>query len=780
MRRRRSYARISILLAAFAVPVLGASCGSGSSGGTGGAGGGAGGGATSSSSAGTTSGLIDGGCQSGDPCGDGGVCAGNTCCDPKLACADACCGAGQVCSFQKCQTPGADCHDPSDCPPGDYCEYSLGSQPDAGLADAGCKGGAALPNGKCLPRPPECAPDAGPMDDGGALSCFEKCEYHPQAAFMPVLKFAWGGQITPPFVTDVMMTPIVIEMDDDDCDGKVTERDIPEILFTTFTGGAYTSVGSLHAISIINGQVIEKWHVDGVLYSSNELAGGDLDGVSGAEVVGCGADGYVYAFKADGSQLWKSSQAVSCYMPSIADLDNDGVPEVVVEGGILDGKTGAFKTAYSLAPSGTNVVSDIDGDGHLDVVSAGLALRSDGSVIANTGRSDDWPAIADFDHDGVPEVVAVDNAHHSILVWHYDANAPGHFVQLRKPTDINAKFATNTCPIGSAGQTTGGGPPTVADFDGDGTPDVGIAGGIGYVVLDGKKLVDDKATDAEAILWAVPTVDCSSAATGSSVFDFDGDGKAEVIYSDEEYLRIFDGKTGNVLFQTCNTTGTLIEYPVIADVDNDGHADIVVVSNAYASGNAEYQCNDGANIAQSGVRVFGDANGTWVRTRRVWNEHPYHITNVEEDGTIPKNELPNWKQPGLNNFRQNKQPGSEFAAPDAVVSVVPDCPGPTALVATVRNVGEAPLPAGVVVGFYEGAPPNGTKLGSASTTKALGPAESEAVVLQLPNPDMGLVNGTVTIYAIVDDTMMPHPDWHECRTDNNVGGPSSSKCNGPK
>jgi hypothetical protein len=30
----------------------------------------------------------------------------------------------------------------------------------------------------------------------------------------------------------------------------------------------------------------------------------------------------------------------------------------------------------------------------------------------------------------------------------------------------------------------------------------------------------------------------------------------------------------------CNTTGTLWEYLVVADVDNDGQADIVVASNA--------------------------------------------------------------------------------------------------------------------------------------------------------------------------------------------------------
>ena len=32
------------------------------------------------------------------------------------------------------------------------------------------------------------------------------------------------------------------------------------------------------------------------------------------------------------------------------------------------------------------------------------------------------------------------------------------------------------------------------------------------------------------------------------------------------------------------TTGTLVESPVIAGVDNDGHADIVVLSNPIATG----------------------------------------------------------------------------------------------------------------------------------------------------------------------------------------------------
>ncbi len=96
-----------------------------------------------------------------------------------------------------------------------------------------------------------------------------------------------------------------------------------------------------------------------------------------------------------------------------------------------------------------------------------------------------------------------------------------------------------------------------------------------------------------------------------------------------------------------------------------------------------------------------------------------------------------------------------------------------------RNIGQAALPAGVVVGFYEGTPPSGTKLGQGTTAKVLYPAESEVVTLMLTNPDQALVSGAQPVYAVVDDGMPPHPSWHECRTDNNVGGPTYAGCTQP-
>jgi hypothetical protein len=129
--------------------------------------------------------------------------------------------------------------------------------------------------------------------------------------------------------------------------------------------------------------------------------------------------------------------------------------------------------------------------------------------------------------------------------------------------------------------------------------------------------------NADTVLWFQPTQDCSSAFTGSSVFDFDGNGKAEVVYADELYMRIYDGTTGEILTQVCNTSGTLHEYPLVADIDGDSQADIVVTSNSYSGLTCPIEM-----AKTQGVRVFGDTKGQWVRTRRVWNQHAYHVTNV--------------------------------------------------------------------------------------------------------------------------------------------------------
>lgn len=716
-------------------------------------------------------------CENGKICEDG-ICAGGKCCEAQRACGNVCCDIGSVCSFQKCVVPSGECFDEIDCAYGEYCELSLGKQQDVGdggVADVGldgaCQGGKLQPKGKCLPRPPACE-EGTPIDDDGPLTCLHACQWKPPTSdFSVELKYSWGDPATGDAALGVIMSPIVIQLDDDDCDGRITANDIPEIVFTSIPEGTY--FGTVWAISIVDGKVVEKWKTPGLVGQGTQLAAGNIDGKPGNEIVGCTNSSHgPVALDAEGKVLWTGEKGLRCNIPAIADLDGDGKPEVIVEGGVVDGATG--KTKFKLPVDSITywIAADLDGDGKQELVGGKSVMSFDGQLLATTGRDAHHVGIGDFDLDGKPEIVSVNPPTHSLWIWRYDPTSPDKFVWVRKePVDIKSTLDSSLCPAGSAGNRHGGGPITIADFNGDGVPDVALAAGVGYVVLDGKKLVDPAVPGNSTHLWAAPTHDCTSAATGSSVFDFNGDGKAEVIYSDEIYFRIYDGLSGDVLFQTCNTTGTAYEFPLVADVDNDGHAEIVVVSNTLLS---DYVLCEGTK--QSGVRIFGSKSDTWVRTRRVWNQHPYSITNVEEDGTIPKQPLQNWKQPGLNNFRQNKQPGGEFAAPDAVVSIAMVCQAPGKLVATVRNVGEASLPAGLMVTFYRGESGKGKVLAKVKTTAPLYSAQSQIVHWDIDKANEDLLRGTAPVYASVQ---VP-ADVHECREENNTSKPLQEACPGIK
>jgi len=95
-----------------------------------------------------------------------------------------------------------------------------------------------------------------------------------------------------------------------------------------------------------------------------------------------------------------------------------------------------------------------------------------------------------------------------------------------------------------------------------------------------------------------------------------------------------------------------LEQPVVADVDADGHAEIVVSSsNASGCYGAEEYTMTARVEMGPGLFVLGDPDSRWASTRRVWNQHTYHVTNIEEGGAVPANEANSWET--YNNYRQN-------------------------------------------------------------------------------------------------------------------------------
>ena len=324
-------------------------------------------------------------------------------------------------------------------------------------------------------------------------------------------------------------------------------------------------------------------------------------------------------------------------------------------------------------------------------------------------------------------------------------------------------------PLGEVDPIPGGGaggPPNIADFDGDGVPDLGTAGGDRYVVAQYTP------AGGMTVLWSADTKDGSSQRTGSSVFDFDGDGSSEVVYNDEHFLRIYPGTEpdcagggagcdgdmtdAEVLFQDINSSRTRSEYPVIADVDGDFKAEIIISTNSESPQ---------GNIGDAGIEVFEDRLDNWVGTLPIWNQHAYHVTNVNVDGTIPSPEPASWLTE--NSYRRNSQ-GSLAAqcAPDLAPADldVPSLPCPD-LEMTVRvaNQGCLGVGPGVNVAFYDGA----DLLGVVQTQVAIPAGGSTEVALDVPDPG----GSPYEITVVVDDDGMGMGALNECDEDNNTSLP---------
>ncbi|MBI4706126.1 MAG: VCBS repeat-containing protein [Deltaproteobacteria bacterium] len=652
-------------------------------------------------------------CQDGVLCGDPVVCCapGEEClakgcvpaCPSGVRCgADllTCCQQGEVCVSAKCVSPGKECIDSFDCGLGSFCEPTLQ---------------------KCLPQ-------FDPVT----------CEYKPAFfPFEPVLEWSWTQSAKDPEHVQSVTTPLVIDLD---------QQGSPEVVINASLGGWLGMTGRLRALAGDSG--VEKWTNQTVfLNGPAAIAAGDVDGDGYPEIVGIASTNQVVCFEHTGELKWTAAPVLSgvdTAGPSIADLDGDGSPEIVVGALVLDadGKVvwdhGAAAGSNAGYPGGFTAIADVDLDGKPEVIPGAKVYDYQGKLKFDLG-ADGYPAVANFDADPQAEIVLVANG----VVTVYDG------------TSGKADFAPVTIPGGGRG-----GPPTVADFNGDGQPEIGVAGGASYVVID---------PDAQPqVVWASPTQDMSSNVTGSSVFDFEGDGSDEVVYADECYLRVYKGADGKILMEVPNSSGTGHENPLVADVDGDGNSEVVVVAN-------NWSCGHGKQFA--GVFVYGDSHDHWVPTRRVWNQHAYHVTNVGALGSIPAVEQNNWQVADLNNYRTNVQGEGVFNAPDLALDLAVAatyCQQAITLTATVKNLGSLGVAPGVAVAFYWGKSPAPDKLiGTAKTTKPLLPGQSEAVSTSTPVPEGQ--SGPFDFLAVVD----PDPDGGkvaECLEDNNTAAATGVKC----
>ena len=484
-------------------------------------------------------------------------------------------------------------------------------------------------------------------EDNNLLVSCKDCQVVPANPIQPVVKWTYNKLDQ----HQNYLPPVVAPLIDTNGDGKIDENDIPVILYPERpempnvyqhivalrgdTGQTLFSIGDSAPVLDPSYQVIAVGDVDGD--GHNEIIAIKNPSLNGPGLL---------AYDDTGKLKWDNTSLVAAYnashrnnyittsgMLEIADIDGDGKPEIIYGSTVFNGD-GTIKWNYFYGQDfyyigvvgDMSAIADLDLDGKQEIVARNLAFNADGTIkwwnsgIPNGGLD----FIANFNDDPYPEILyATRNSSSSSL---YLLDHTGKV--LWGPVSVQSLEPTR--PIIS---TPDGSVPVIADFDGDGQTEIGIKGITKFFILDRNGHLKQT--------LPIPSMSCPAENVAPTVFDLNGDGVPEVIFDAGGYFQIFDGKNGTLLYRDATTpcTMTIREHyqrTIVADVDGDGHAEVVMVDWP------KYFSNGYPNTTSDKVRVYGSKNNDWVGARKIWNQASYHVTNVNDDGSIPQYESPSW------------------------------------------------------------------------------------------------------------------------------------------
>lgn len=335
---------------------------------------------------------------------------------------------------------------------------------------------------------------------------------------------------------------------------------------------------------------------------------GDVTGDGVLDVVTC-AGLQVAKGKGDGSFTAGTPVNVFARVIALADVDGDAVPDAVIDAGGFIGAArnlgGAFEGPVPIATTATpifSVTADFDGDTFTDVGWEGGALlsRPGGALVTGPNAPNDDPLA------GLAAVADYDGNGAPDLVIASTSSAKVLEVLLNDGTGTFHRGAEPSLPISFDAIGAG-------DFDQDGHPDLAVAGPFGDVfVLFG----DGTGTSFTTVRVAFTNGTSSHGQILAA--DFDGDGFADLVTANQSGVNVFRS-IGNRSFENPVTLRAGGARVAVADFDGDGHPDVLVV---------------GSSPAEM-FRGVGD--GTFEAPRSIGSDYVGdgpEVVDIDGDGTL--------------------------------------------------------------------------------------------------------------------------------------------------
>ena len=309
----------------------------------------------------------------------------------------------------------------------------------------------------------------------------------------------------------------------------------PEIV-----GVAWANVGTeedeqyeIFAWNAEDGSVLPGWPVITLdfCWATPALADLDHDGLD--ETVVPAADGKLYVFRADGTEL----------------IDGDGDPATIGIFADLDAKW-----AY-----GSPAIADIDDDHDLEII---VPSRSDSIYCLNPDGSpvDGWPvfvggdaltsvAVGDVDNDGSVDVVVGSNVGG---VWLLGSDG-GSFSGWPKAATIDGDFPPS---------------PSLADLDGDGDLEI--------VAVDSDGLIQIWTWEG-GLLPGWPQAMADGSHSSAAIGDVDNDPQMEIVAGcNNGKLYAYDVDGALLAGWPIHTGDEIFSSATIADLDKDGDTEVVL------------------------------------------------------------------------------------------------------------------------------------------------------------------------------------------------------------